>query len=76
MKFVKNMFEHAHGPFKSNGTLNIHTCTFHLFFCFTCCSFKPLLITTCCGILELLIIKHCILNLGMKFKVLYEFKIF
>jgi len=53
MKFVKNMFEHAHGPFKLNGTFNIPISTFHLFLHFLCCSFEPLSITTCNGILEL-----------------------
>ncbi len=70
MKFAKNMFEHAHGPFKSNGTFNIHTCAFHLFLHFVCCSFEPLLITTCSGILELPTTRHYTLNLGMKFEIL------
>ncbi len=70
MKIVKNMFEHAHGGFKSSGTFKIHTCTCHLFLRFVCCSFEPLLITTCSDILELPTTRHYILNLGMKFEVL------
>jgi len=70
MKFAKNMFEHVHGPFKSNDTFNIHARTFHLFLRFVCCSFEPLSITTCSGILKLPTTRHYILNFGMKFEVL------
>jgi hypothetical protein len=41
------MFKHAHGTFRSNGTFDIHTCTFHLFLRLVCCSFEPLSTTTC-----------------------------
>jgi hypothetical protein len=27
MKFVKNVFKHADGPFRSYGTFDIHACT-------------------------------------------------
>jgi hypothetical protein len=46
MKFVKNMFKHAHEPLRSNGTYGIHASTFHLFLRLIYCSFEPLTITT------------------------------
>jgi hypothetical protein len=64
------MFKHVDGPFKSNGTSDIHVRTFHLFVHLMCCSFEPLLITTRSDILKLPTTKHYILNLGMKFQVL------
>ncbi len=58
MKFAKNVFKHAHGPFKSDGTYVIQAYTFHLFLHLMCCSFEPLSITTCDDILELPPIGH------------------
>jgi hypothetical protein len=52
------MFKHAHGPFISYGTSNIHASTYYLFLCFMCCSLEPLSIITCNDVLQFPTTRH------------------